>query len=172
MANPVVQIHQGQLKGQTENDFQGTPFLSFMGIPYAQAPTGELRFKSPQAPSTWDGIRDATKQGTPCHALQLLPTPEVCPNFTKHKSNLFFFKSLTLKPMGSEDCLFLNVYTRKVPNDLKPVMVFIHGGAFIAGSSDRAMYGPEFLMTEDIVLVTVNYRLVALGNFRRWSKNG
>ena len=96
------------------------------------------------------------------YALTLLNPNQTC----------FFFKSLTLKAMGSEDCLFLNVYTRKVPNDLKPVMVFIHGGAFIAGSSDRAMYGPEFLMTEDIVLVTVNYRLVALGNFRRWSKNG
>jgi carboxylesterase type B len=144
----ICTIEQGQLRGQSEVDILGTPFVSFMGIPYARPPLGELRFKPPQPPRSWDGVRDATKQGSPCHALQLLPTPE----------------TLVLKPAGSEDCLYLNVYTRQlVTQNLKPVMVFIHGGAFISGSSDRSMYGPEFLMTEEIVLVTINYRLGALG---------
>ncbi|RZC37157.1 COesterase and/or Abhydrolase 3 domain containing protein, partial [Asbolus verrucosus] len=151
MENLVCSVEQGLLRGQYETNVQGGSFFSFVGIPYAKAPLGELRFKGPQPPECWEGIRDATKQGSPCHALQLLPTPE----------------TLVLKPMGSEDCLFLNVYTRQLPksdqDEVKPVMMFIHGGAFIAGSSDRSMYGPEFLMTEDIVLVTINYRLGALG---------
>jgi hypothetical protein len=73
----ICTIEQGQLRGQSEVDILGTPFVSFMGIPYARPPLGELRFKPPQPPRSWDGVRDATKQGSPCHALQLLPTPEV-----------------------------------------------------------------------------------------------
>jgi carboxylesterase type B len=69
--------------------------------------------------------------------------------------------------VGSEDCLFLNVYTQQLPldtiNTLKPVMVWIHGGGFSTGSSKSDLYGPEFLLTEDIVLVTINYRLGIFG---------
>lgn len=85
--------------------------------------------------------------------------------------------------LGQEDCLYLNVFTKEVryrpltitPFHLpllqipaehsvpKPVMVFIHGGGFLEGSSRTDLYGPEFLMTEDIVLVTINYRLGMLG---------
>jgi carboxylesterase type B len=65
--------------------------------------------------------------------------------------------------VGTEDCLFLNVYTQQLPsstnNKLKPVMVWIHGGGFSSGSGNSDTYGPEFLLTEDIVLVTINYRL-------------
>jgi carboxylesterase type B len=72
---------------------------------------------------------------------------------------------------GSEDCLFLNVYTQHLPTNtsstsLKPVMVWIHGGGFETGSSNTDLYGPDFLMTEDIVLVTLNYRLGILGFLR------
>jgi carboxylesterase type B len=71
------------------------------------------------------------------------------------------------KLVGSEDCLFLNVYTQQLPSNtnktLKPVMVWIHGGAFRSGSNKTDVYGPEFLLTEDIVLVTINYRLGIFG---------
>lgn len=73
--------------------------------------------------------------------------------------------------VGSEDCLFLNVFTPQVllasgceSNSLKPVMVWIHGGGFIMGSSKTELYGPEYLLTEDIVLVTINYRLGIFGD--------
>lgn len=68
---------------------------------------------------------------------------------------------------GSEDCLFLNVYTPKLPNSRYhpklPVMFWIHGGGFAFGSGNSFLYGPDFLVAEDVVLVTINYRLGALG---------
>lgn len=65
---------------------------------------------------------------------------------------------------GSEDCLHLNVYTKDIqPEKLRPVMVWIHGGAFIYGSNTREMYNPEFLLRKDIVLFAINYRLGAFG---------
>ena len=69
---------------------------------------------------------------------------------------------------GGENCLFLNVFTKQVPTDdqnpaLRPVMFWVHGGMFISGSGNEDLHGPEFLMTEDVVLVTINYRLGILG---------
>ncbi|XP_045460272.1 juvenile hormone esterase-like isoform X2 [Harmonia axyridis] len=72
---------------------------------------------------------------------------------------------------GSEDCLYLNVYTPKLPSknkntvtfDLKPVMVFIHGGAFTSGSNSKFIFGPDYLIREDVVIVVINYRLGFLG---------
>lgn len=69
---------------------------------------------------------------------------------------------------GAEDCLYLNVYTRYLPKDKQkslPVMVWIHGGGFRQGSASTDLYGPEYLLTEEIVLVTFNYRLGILGFF-------
>lgn len=69
-------------------------------------------------------------------------------------------------PMGTEDCLHLSVYTRDIkPNVLKPVMVWIHGGAFAFGSNSKEFFGPEFLLREDIVLIAMNYRLGAFGKY-------
>lgn len=66
--------------------------------------------------------------------------------------------------LGSEDCLYLNVYTPNVkPDKLLPVMFWIHGGAFVTGSGDDHMYGPEFLVKNGVVVVTINYRLEVLG---------
>ncbi|KAJ9598083.1 hypothetical protein L9F63_026814 [Diploptera punctata] len=123
----LVQIRNGALKGTTLNSRNNKTFYEFMGIPYAEPPVGNLRFKSPQAASVWEGVRDATKEGS------------VCVQF-----------GVWSKEIGDEDCLFLNVFTPQVSRrDLKPVMVWIHGGAFIMGS--------------DVVVVTINYRLGAFG---------
>lgn len=71
---------------------------------------------------------------------------------------------VTKRPTGNENCLHLSVYTRnEKPDSLKPVMVWIHGGAFILGSNSKDFYNPEFLLRNDIVLVAVNYRLGAFG---------
>ncbi|XP_066249272.1 esterase B1-like [Euwallacea similis] len=145
MADIVVQVEQGRLKGASGKDYRGGQFYKFMGIPYAKAPVGDLRFKAPQPPEPWEGTRNATKEG-----------PE-CPS-----SDMYFTYFI-----GSEDnCLNLNVYTKELPQNTllkKPVMFWIHGGAFTTGSNKTSMYGPEYLMTQDIVLITINYRLGILG---------
>ncbi|XP_075970130.1 carboxylic ester hydrolase-like isoform X2 [Anticarsia gemmatalis] len=143
MENPVVTVKQGKLKGSVNNLFDGTPYYSFKGIPYAQPPVGELRFKAPLPAKSWPGIRDAIDHGP------------VCPQYDMNTTQII---------EGSEDCLFLNVYTRSLkPSTKSPVMVYIHGGAYMSGSGDSYMYGPDFLLQHDAVLVTINYRLEVLG---------
>ncbi|RZC42615.1 COesterase and/or Abhydrolase 3 domain containing protein [Asbolus verrucosus] len=146
MTHPFVTIEEGRLRGKTAEDYLGGTYHSFLGIPYAKAPIGELRFKAPVPVEPWDGVKDATKEG-----------PE-CPS-----RHMFFGYYV-----GCEDnCLNLNVYTRELPKDdsssLKPVMVWIHGGAFLYGCNKSEYFGPDYLITEDIVLVCINYRLGVLG---------
>ncbi|XP_044265017.1 juvenile hormone esterase-like isoform X1 [Tribolium madens] len=145
MTAPIVTVEEGQVKGKVAENYQGGKFYSFLGIPYAKPPVGDLRFKAPVPAEPWNGVLDATQEG-----------PE-CPS--KH---MFFAYQI-----GSEEnCLNLNVYTRNVENkngSLKPVMVWVHGGAFLYGSNKSEFFGPEYLMTEDIVLVAINYRLGAFG---------
>ncbi|GJQ76635.1 hypothetical protein Trydic_g15495 [Trypoxylus dichotomus] len=141
-SEPIVKVEQGLLRGTTGKDYDGKKFYKFLGIPYAKPPIGRLRFKPPQPAEEWEGIRDATKDGNESYSRD-------------------FFKGV----VGSEDCLFLNVYTPKLPENgtLKPVMVWIHGGGFVWGSNNSQMYGPEFLITEDVIIVAINYRLGVLG---------
>ncbi|XP_018575290.1 juvenile hormone esterase-like [Anoplophora glabripennis] len=144
MVAPIVATKQGRLKGFFGTDIDGGRIISFLGVPFAKPPLGELRFKDPLPAEPWDGIKDATKDGNNCYGYDL------------------FFRTLG----GSEDCLNLNVFTKSLADsktELKPVMVFIHGGGFLLGSNKPDMYGPEFLLTQDIVLVVPNYRLGALG---------
>ncbi|KAI4468814.1 carboxylesterase [Holotrichia oblita] len=145
MADPIVEIQQGKLRGRVDSDYRGVTFYSFQGIPYAKPPLGKLRFKAPQPPEAWSGIRDATKEGSECYSMHMLLNTIV----------------------GSEDCLFLNVYTPELPSHenhpLKPVMVWIHGGGYTSGSGNSDLYGPHYLIAEDVVVVTINYRLGVLG---------
>ncbi|XP_072397494.1 juvenile hormone esterase-like isoform X2 [Diabrotica undecimpunctata] len=140
----VVQIAEGKISGGTRTDFNGDKFHSFLCIPYGKAPVGDLRFKAPLPVEPWDGIKEV---------------------ITEDKTG--FQKNIFLKEYtGQEDCLSLHVFTKKLPHEedkLKPVMVYIHGGGFIMGSHETTMYGPEYLMTEDIVLVSITYRVGLLG---------
>lgn len=71
---------------------------------------------------------------------------------------------VTQRSIGNENCLHLSIYTRDIkPEKLKPVMVWIHGGAFILGSNSKDFYNPEFLLRKDVCLIGVNYRLGAFG---------
>ncbi|KOB71338.1 Uncharacterized protein OBRU01_13932, partial [Operophtera brumata] len=141
--DPFVTVKQGQLQGSILKLLNDSPYFSFKGIPYAQPPVGDLRFKAPLPPTPWSGIRNATEHGSYC---------------TQYDMNTNQILN------GSEDCLFLNVYTKSLhPHAKIPVMVYIHGGAFMSGSGDTDTYGPEFLIQHDVILVTMNYRLEVLG---------
>ncbi|XP_069669062.1 juvenile hormone esterase-like [Periplaneta americana] len=143
----TVTIAQGELRGRQEVSKCGQTYYSFRGVPYAKPPVGPLRFKAPQPCDAWEGIRDALKEGA------------VSPHFQNYLDEGF---------KGDEDCLFLNVYTPKLPSSddgeqRLAVMVFIHGGGFNTGSGTSEFYGPDFMLNEGVIVVTINYRLGALG---------
>lgn len=137
----IVTINQGQLNGISLSTGVLQPrYWAFKGIPYAEAPVGSLRFRAPVPHRGWTGVRDAAEHG------------EHCPH-------LGWFG---LDVGGVEDCLFLNVYSPSLTGS-RPVMVWVHGGSFSSGSGDSWIYGPDFLVNEGAVVVTINYRLGALG---------
>lgn len=133
----VVRTADGFVRGVATLDKR-----NFAGIPYAAPPVGPLRWQPPQPVAPWQGVRDATKTGPRC--LQ------------GESGDVEFGKQT------DEDCLTLNVWTPAPENTLRPVMVWIHGGSFINGNG--AMYDARWLVDRgDIVVVTLNYRLGALG---------
>ncbi|KAL0831191.1 hypothetical protein ABMA28_002050 [Loxostege sticticalis] len=139
---PRVRVEQGELEGSQCGSEDGT-YYAFKGIPYAKPPLGDLRFKAPEPPEPWTGVRDATQHGP------------VCPQYNERLDRI---------DEGSEDCLYLNVYSKNLtPTQPLPVMVWIHGGSFYTGSGNSDFYGPEFFMAHDVILVTFNYRLEVLG---------
>ncbi len=112
----------------------------FLGVRYAAAPVGNLRFAPPQSPGASSGTIQATQFGSPC--------PQVPSPFSAQSGT-------------NEDCLFLNVYTPITSATNLPVFVWIHGGAFIYG--EGADYDPTALVANNVIVVTLNYRLGALG---------
>ena len=136
--DPVVTIHDGAVRGVAVTDG-----YAFRGLSYAAPPTGNLRWRPPQPPASWTGIRDAT---------QYAPS---CPQ--KQQGNLF-------DPPGpqSEDCLYLNVSTPTLRQGARrPVLVWIHGGGFTQDGARN--YDGTKLAANGAVVVTINYRLGALG---------
>jgi para-nitrobenzyl esterase len=141
---PRVKTAQGEAVGKwIENGTQ----KAFLGLPYAAPPVGELRWKAPRLPSAWKGVRDATNFGARCEQW--------------HIWNDYIF----LDSGPSEDCLYLNVYapaSSKQSSKL-PVMLWIHGGGFAAGAGSEPRYTNSALVSKDVVLVTMNYRLGVFG---------
>ena len=131
----TVTVADGKLRGS-----QAGQTNQYLGIPYAAPPVGPLRWRPPQPPAPWTGIRAATKFAPHC----------------AQPAGVFGRASM------SENCLYLNVFTpaRQRASGL-PVMVWIHGGAFVAGESDD--YNPSRLVADGVIVVTINYRLGALG---------
>jgi para-nitrobenzyl esterase len=132
----------GRLAGQRFGDV----FL-FKGIPYAKPPLGPLRWRMPEPAEPWTGIRDATRFGP------------ICP---QAPTQIELLMGGTLGEQ-SEDCLNLNVWTPGCDDAKRPVMVWIHGGAFVIGAGSQGIYNGAHLAKRDCVIVTINYRLGAFG---------
>lgn len=141
-SSEIIRTRNGEIMGSLGKSRSGVFYHRFLRIPYAEPPLGELRFQAPVVKKSWNDILNCTEFGPVC--MQVYTTG----------MNLM-----------SEDCLHLNIFTKNIPSalthQLKPVIVFIHGGGFKAGSAIN--YGPEYLMDRDIVVVTLNYRLGVFG---------
>uniref|UniRef100_A0A8C0Z876 Carboxylic ester hydrolase n=1 Tax=Cyanistes caeruleus TaxID=156563 RepID=A0A8C0Z876_CYACU len=147
---------EGLLLGTQEN-VKGTDKLVnvFLGIPFAKAPLGSLRFSPPEPPEPWTGLRDATSYPPLCpQDLSMLKTAE-----KNYKEKHLAFQT-------SEDCLYLSVYSPagSSKKDKLPVMVWIHGGNFIFGGAAR-YDGSALSAYENVVVVIIQYRLGLLGFF-------
>lgn len=142
--SPTVRTENGVLRGVTEGDV-----TSFKGIRFVAPPVGEYRWRPPQPVDSWEGVRDATEYGANCAQSGWGAAPG------------------TIAEGSSEDCLFLNIWK---PAGIEeganlPLMVWIHGGAFVGGSgAGGATTGEEFAK-QDVILMTINYRLGRLGHF-------
>lgn len=139
VSSEVLVLEDGMIEGVVLQSRLGTNFYAFRGIPFAEPPIGDLRFKAPVPKTPWTGIHDCKQYGSMC----MQP----------------------IRSAVSEDCLFLNVFSKNISPStsvpLKPVIVFLFGGGFELGAGDE--YGPEYLMDRDVVLVTINYRLGPFG---------
>lgn len=134
-----VRTAQGVVRGRMQDGSR-----AFLGIAYAAPPVGENRFRAPQPPASYSAVFEASDYGP------------ACPQLAKDK----------LGASTSEDCLTLNIWAPAKDATPRPVMVFVHGGGFNSGSGSLPLYeGTHLSATQDVVVVTLNYRLGPLGFF-------
>ena len=142
----MVATWLGRVQGVEGETSRGSPYVRFNRVPYAEAPVGPLRLRDPVAKLPWQRVLDGGAATPKCPQVDLL----------------------TGNATGQEDCLFLNIYTPRLPNlgafsrSLKPVMLWIHGGGFTLGDATE-LTNPELLIDEDVVFVALQYRLGLLG---------
>jgi para-nitrobenzyl esterase len=141
-ATDTVKIDSGQIAGTSSNGVR-----VFKGIPFAAPPTGDLRWKAPQPVTPWEGVRPADAFGAECMQE---PYAAGSPYARAPQPT-------------SEDCLYLNVWTAGAVGDRRPVMLWIHGGAWTRGSGSTASYDGSALAKKGAVVVTTNYRLGVFG---------
>ncbi len=143
----IAQTRSGKLEGEERGGIH-----VFRGVPFAAPPIGAKRWRAPEREAPWSGVRDARRFGnaSPQNPLQL-----------------DIVAAFKIDEPQSEDCLFLNVWTPGLDGARRPVMVWIHGGAFTIGSGAQSLYdGAALAKRGDVVVVTINYRLGALGFLR------
>jgi para-nitrobenzyl esterase len=143
MSGPTLRVVGGLVRGR-----EADGVVEFLGIPYAAAPLGPLRWRPPAPAGPWSGVRDALEpgplapQGPPRAGTSLPGEPT----------------------LQSEDCLHLNVWTPRLDERRRPVLVWLHGGSFVSGTAGSPLYhGANLARAQDAVVVAVNYRLGALG---------
>jgi para-nitrobenzyl esterase len=145
---PPIAIDAGKIRGLVvgaDKDVQ-----AYKGIPYAKPPVGDLRWREPQAPEKWQGVRDCFQFGNVC--LQ------------KSDPLINAIPQLKLSAPMNEDCLYLNVWRpAKAETTKLPVLVWIHGGGYTTGAASQPLYDGDALARRGVVLVTINYRLGPLG---------
>ncbi|KAJ8923391.1 hypothetical protein NQ315_001949 [Exocentrus adspersus] len=143
----LVSLPEGQIRGHTLTSPNGNVYYAFQEIPYAAPPVGNLRFQAPAELERWQGVLNATKNTKVCY----------------QGSSFKKVKGLE----ESEDCLYLNVYTPLEPGNREEiplaVLVWIHGGSYRNGGGAIQLYNPELFIDHNVVVVTLNYRLGALG---------
>ena len=146
--DPIFKTDYGLVRGVVNGT---SSVVAFKGIPYAAAPVGDLRWKAPQAPKSWDGVRDATTFCSSC--MQ-----------NRAHSRLPWTEEFMVQDSISEDCLYINIWTpAKTSSDKLGVLIYFHGGGFNEGSGSVAVYDGEALAKKGIVVINANYRLGVLG---------
>ncbi len=149
----IVQTKQGAVEGLKSADGQT---IIFRGIPYAQPPVGDLRFRRPQEHEPWAGTLSCKEFGDSCPQADLSADP-------------FYGKEFYDVPLPalSEDCLYLNIWTPETagPDSKLPVLFWIHGGAFMHGSGSEKEFDGEGFAKDGVILVTINYRVNVFGFF-------
>jgi para-nitrobenzyl esterase len=142
-----VRVEQGVLEGSHQKGFD-----AFLGVPFAAPPIGDNRWRAPLPAPSWQGARSATTFGASC--WQRVDKKGFGP----------WTHEYVVQDAVSEDCLFLNVWRPSTPHARKlPVMVWIHGGGFNSGSGSVPIYNGKHLAERGVIVVTINYRLGALG---------
>lgn len=150
---PIVSVESGRVSGARGD----TPaVVVFKGIPFAAPPVGDLRWRAPQPPLAWQGVRSGAQPSKSC--VQEL-----------RRSLLPWTEEFMLRNDVAEDCLALNVWvpasTVGTGGAARPVLVYLHGGAFNSGSGEVSLYDGEGLARRGIIVVTLNYRLGVFGFF-------
>ena len=138
----VVETTHGPVRGRDDGWVK-----VWKGVRYAAAPVGDLRWRAPEPPRRWTEVADAGRFGPACPQLSDPKIP------------------LDVGAPAGDDCLSLNVWASSDtdPGDGKPVMVWVHGGAYVIGAGSQSVYDGSSLARGGVVVVTINYRLGALG---------
>ncbi len=150
MGDLIVETRYGKVQG-----YQQGAISVWKGIPFAQPPTGKLRFRAPQPPEPWTDLRQTTTFSP--------MAPQVPAMGASMVGALGAERAADQRPM-SEDCLYLNIWSPGADQEKRPVMVYIHGGAFTLGSASDPWYdGTSFAANHNLVVVSLNYLLGILG---------
>lgn len=138
-----IRIDTGAIQGEARKGVK-----VFLGIPYAAPPVGSLRWRSPKPVAAWEGLRNARHFGPDC--MQISMSRALGPGYTNPTS---------------ENCLYLNIWQPASTPKPAPVMVWIHGGAWLMGAGSLPIYDGTAFTRQGIILVTINYRLGRFGTF-------
>ncbi len=154
---PVVYTRSGPVGGWSSGGV-----FTFKGIPYATPPVGELRFAPPLPIEPWTNVLVAEKLGHP--AMQMPSPSATAPTSELGRALQTVFPTNADLANQSEDCLVLNIWSKRLGNEKKPVMVWLHGGGFAYGSAGWPMYdGANLAKEQDVVVVSINHRLNVFG---------